>query len=201
MLRYIAVSALIALPLYYAAGQAASSKAAAPNSDASVLPEGPGKQVVLKSCTSCHNVRIAISKRGNEDDWAQVISQMIGRGANISDDDADTIVEYLAKHFGPSAPKPEEPAPPAQGSEPAHSPAPPSASAGTDQHSESKAPIKVNSATVEELESGLGLTPADAEAIVHYREQKGDFKNLQELLAVPGIDAEKIRNEQSKIVF
>jgi len=30
---------------------------------------------------------------------------MIGRGANISDDDADTIVNYLAEHFGPFSPK------------------------------------------------------------------------------------------------
>jgi len=92
--------------MFFATGQTEKTQPGPSNADAGLLPDGPGKDVVLKKCTSCHNIRNVIAHRGDEDDWAQEVSKMIGRGAaNISDDDADAIVNYLAAHFGPSSPK------------------------------------------------------------------------------------------------
>lgn len=71
-----------------------------------MLPDGPGKAIVVKACTSCHTIGNIVKKRGSEDEWADTVSKMIGRGAILTDDDADTLVEYLATHYGPSAPKP-----------------------------------------------------------------------------------------------
>jgi competence protein ComEA len=205
MFRFVAACALIALSLHDAVGQATTSEATAPaaaaKSDAGMLPDGPGKELIQKKCLTCHNARIASSKRADEDGWAEILSQMIGRGAIISDDDADTIVEYMATHFGPSAPKPDDMTQPAQGSQSASSAGSPSAPAGADQPSDAKAPVNVNKAAADELQSRLRLTQAEAIAIVHYREQNGEFKNLQQLLTVPGIDAEKIRNGQQQIAF
>jgi competence protein ComEA len=206
MLRFIAACALIALPFRYAVGQANSSEAAVPasssaNSDASILPDGPGKELVQKKCLTCHNARIVSSKRGDEDGWAEIVSQMIGRGAILSDDDAESIVEYMAAHFGPSVPKSDEAAPPPQGSQPASSTGSEPAPANADQASDAKGPVNVNKAAADELESRLKLTQAEALAVVHYREQNGEFKNLQQLLSVPGIDTEKIKNGQKQIAF
>lgn len=203
MLRFIAASAVVALPLWFAAGQTQPPNAANTTAAGKTLPDGPGKQLVLKNCQSCHSLERVTSKRGNADDWAQTVSQMIGRGANLSDDDADTVVQYLADHFGPSAPKPNQATPPGTASPSASSTAPSSGGAPTSaaQGDASGSPLNVNKATAGELESRLGLTQADADAIVHYREKNGDFKNLQEVLSVPGIDAEKIRHDQNQIAF
>ena len=65
------------------------------------LPEGPGKSVVLKICGECHAVEQAVSMRGSEKDWKDVIDLMIDRGATGSKDEFNSILSYLAKNYGP----------------------------------------------------------------------------------------------------
>jgi competence protein ComEA len=202
MFKVVTTSSVLLLLLFaYAAAQTNSPKAGA-----DILPDGPGKDVVQRDCLSCHNVHITTSKRGDEDDWANTVSQMIGRGANISDDDADTIVEYMAAHFGPSAPTPENAEPSKSGqTSPSQPASPPSSSpASTPAHEgdrSSAATVNVNKAGIEELESSLDLSKADAQAIVHYRKTNGDFNSMQQLLSVPGVDTDKIKKDETKIVF
>jgi competence protein ComEA len=165
-----------------------------PKTGVDTLPDGPGKQVVQKKCLSCHGVRIITSKRGTEDDWAATVSQMIGRGANISDDDADTIVEYMAAHFGPENAKGGE-----SNTSKSASPAP--APDNREPHPAAPSTVNVNKADVKELEASLEMSQAEAEAIVHYREQNGNFKDWEQVAAVPGIDAQKIKDHQRYLVF
>ena len=182
---------LLVLVLAYAAAQTNSTK-----SDADLLPDGPGKAVVQRDCLTCHDVHTTTSKRGNEDDWANTVSQMIGRGANVSDDDANTIVEYMAAHFGPSAPKPDSSKGDHAGSsQPAAPPSPPAA------NSPAAGTVNVNKAGIEELESSLDISKDEAEDIVHYRQKNGDFDSMQQLLSVPGVGADKIKKDEGKIVF
>lgn len=61
--------------------------------------------------------------------------------------------------------------------------------------------VNVNKATAGVLESRLGLTEPEAEAIVQYRSKKGDFKTLNDLRKVPGLDFKKIEAKKSSIVF
>ena len=51
-------------------------------------------------------------------------------------------------------------------------------------------PIDLNTATYEELEIIPGLSPALREAILQYRKKHSGFKNIEQLLAVPGVDSE-----------
>ena len=189
---------LLVLVLAYAAAQTNSTK-----SDADLLPDGPGQAVVQRDCLTCHSVHTTTSKRGNEDDWANTVSQMIGRGANVSDDDANTIVEYMAAHFGPSAPKPDSSKSDHAGpSQPAAPSSPPAANSPSQKPSGPVASsLNVNKAGIEELESSLGISKDEAENIVHYRQKNGDFDSIQQLLSVPGVDADKIKKDEGKIVF
>lgn len=60
------------------------------------------------------------------------------------------------------------------------------------------AKININTATVTELETLPGIGPAKAEAIVKYREEKGNFKSAEDLKNVQGIGDkmyEKISSE------
>jgi competence protein ComEA len=62
-------------------------------------------------------------------------------------------------------------------------------------------PIKVNKAAAKDLESFLDVPAAVAEAIVDYRSKNGDFKTLDDLKRMPGLDADRIEARKARIVF
>src|SRR6478735_12173118 len=61
--------------------------------------------------------------------------------------------------------------------------------------------IKVNEARAIELESGLSLPRSQAAAIVQYRTKNGDFKSIDDLKKVPGVDAAKIEAKKDRLLF
>ena len=61
--------------------------------------------------------------------------------------------------------------------------------------------INVNKASAKDLETGLELTSKESEAIVQYREAKGNFKTLDDLKKVPGLDAVKIESKKDRLEF
>jgi competence protein ComEA len=61
--------------------------------------------------------------------------------------------------------------------------------------------IKVNEARAIELESGLSLTRSQAAAVIQYRTRNGDFKSIEDLKKVPGIDAAKIEARKDRLLF
>lgn len=61
--------------------------------------------------------------------------------------------------------------------------------------------INVNKATARDLESALRIPPKQAAAIVHRREEKGDFKSIEDLKKVPEIDAAKIQANEKRLAF
>jgi competence protein ComEA len=142
-----------------------SSSALAQNGQ---LPDGPGKDVVQRVCTQCHAADVVTGKGNTRDGWTQVVGEMIARGAQGSDEDFGTIVEYLTTNFPPKA---------------------------------DVKKVNVNKADAAELQTALQLVQKDAAAIVDYRKQNGDFKTLDDLKKVPGIDAAKLDGEKQKIAF
>jgi mono/diheme cytochrome c family protein len=78
------------------------------------LPEAPGKDQVRASCTQCHGVDVIVAQRRTPDEWSQVVSRMVGNGAQLTDDQFQLISAYLAKNL--SRPEtPPLPAPAANG--------------------------------------------------------------------------------------
>ena len=61
--------------------------------------------------------------------------------------------------------------------------------------------INVNKASAKDLETGLELTTKESEAIVSYRESKGNFKTLDDLKKVPGVDTVKIESKKDRLEF
>ena len=47
--------------------------------------------------------------------------------------------------------------------------------------------LNLNTATIQQLDQLPGIGPALAKRIVEFREKKGGFRRVEELLAVPGI--------------
>jgi len=62
-------------------------------------------------------------------------------------------------------------------------------------------PLNVNTASAIQLESRLTLRRSQAAAVIAYREKNGNFKSIEDLKKVPGIDPEKFESKKDKIVF
>jgi competence ComEA-like helix-hairpin-helix protein len=157
---------------------------------AAAMPDGAGKPIVQRACSACHALTVVTSKHASHKEWDQVVNQMVSRGADLTDDEIDTVIEYLAKNYGPldqkTAPSTDAAAPPSDTA------APPAADT---------TPVNVNKASAQELESSLGLEKSEAEALVKYREQNGNFKTWHDVAGVPGISASKIEGMEKRITF
>jgi competence protein ComEA len=66
---------------------------------------------------------------------------------------------------------------------------------------EAAKPINVNSASPVELEAGLGLTRSESAAIIQYRTDKGNFKSIDDLKQVPGLDFKKVEAKKARLAF
>lgn len=61
--------------------------------------------------------------------------------------------------------------------------------------------LNVNKATAIELEAALSLRRSQAAALIAYREKNGDFKTLEDLKKVPGLDAAKLDAKKDRLLF
>jgi competence protein ComEA len=61
--------------------------------------------------------------------------------------------------------------------------------------------INVNKAEAIDLESGLSLRRSQAAAIIKYRTKNGNFKSIEDLKKVPGVDAAKIEAKKDRLTF
>jgi competence protein ComEA len=62
-------------------------------------------------------------------------------------------------------------------------------------------PIPINKAPAKALETTLDVPASVAEAIVAYRQEKGDFKSADDLKKVPGLEAAKVDACKERLVF
>lgn len=63
------------------------------------LPDGPGKDTVVKVCGFCHDPTTAASVRLTRDGWQSTINDMVARGAKGTDEELNQILDYLSTHF------------------------------------------------------------------------------------------------------
>jgi cytochrome c5 len=64
------------------------------------LPDGPGKDVLLHTCTMCHELfRIKFGRRSPEE-WEETLVSMLNEGAQLSDDEFNRVLRYLSINFG-----------------------------------------------------------------------------------------------------
>jgi competence protein ComEA len=68
---------------------------------AQALPDGAGKAVTERMCKGCHGLDNVVRARFTEDKWAEVVDDMVSRGAKGTDDEVDQVIKYLSAHFGP----------------------------------------------------------------------------------------------------
>jgi hypothetical protein len=70
-----------------------------------VLPDGEGRSETFGYCTPCHDTGVIRRSRLSRQQWDGLMDWMVEKhGMNpLEGEFRDTIVGYLATHFGPSA--------------------------------------------------------------------------------------------------
>ncbi|MFD2046127.1 helix-hairpin-helix domain-containing protein [Ornithinibacillus salinisoli] len=61
--------------------------------------------------------------------------------------------------------------------------------------------IRVNYASIEEIQTLNGIGPSKAQAIIQYREENGFFGSVEDLLNVSGIGEKTLENIQDEIII
>jgi competence protein ComEA len=70
------------------------------------FPEGPGKDVTVRLCGTCHPAERSAAVRLTRDGWRDVIAKMVALGAQGSDAERAAVLDYLSTSFKGEAPKP-----------------------------------------------------------------------------------------------
>jgi hypothetical protein len=95
---------------------------------AQAFPDGPGKEILEKKCSVCHAPEQVTTFGRSAEEWHEVVVNMIDLGAEVNEEEAKVLVEYLAKNWPLKGSKPAEDKPAEKPSE--EKPAPKAAPAG-----------------------------------------------------------------------
>lgn len=89
----------VAALLCVVGGVAVASAQGAPPAPAGAenLPNLPGKEQIIQSCSSCHQPDIVIGQKRDAAAWRELVDQMIARGANVEEGKYDEIIAYLTQ--------------------------------------------------------------------------------------------------------
>lgn len=71
-----------------------------------VLPDGPGKATTERVCGKCHSPEKAATLHQDRSQWEDTIAKMIKLGAQGSDEEFESVLNYLSKNFAPETPGP-----------------------------------------------------------------------------------------------
>jgi competence protein ComEA len=63
------------------------------------LPEGPGKELILRACVGCHKADELAVYRFTKDEYQAIVYRMGDRGAQATRAELDVIAAYLFEHF------------------------------------------------------------------------------------------------------
>ena len=63
------------------------------------LPDGPGKLILLNTCTLCHDLSRVRAHTVSREEWQETLEAMLNEGAMLSDQDFPVLLNYLARNF------------------------------------------------------------------------------------------------------
>ena len=75
---------------------------------AELMPAGDAKRLLMTRCVICHGLERIVPRRVTRESWQKSVGKMRfylqERRVPLSDQEENTIVDYVSKHFGPDTP-------------------------------------------------------------------------------------------------
>lgn len=65
------------------------------------LPDGPGKEILLNTCTQCHDLQRVRRQGRSAEGWGEILEAMLNEGASLSEQEFPVLLRYLARNFRP----------------------------------------------------------------------------------------------------
>jgi len=78
----------------------AAPSAATPSAATQPAADAKGAATFARVCSLCHDGARILSNRRSKSQWTEVIEKMMERGAQVSDDDFEVVMDYLLRHYG-----------------------------------------------------------------------------------------------------
>jgi competence protein ComEA len=91
----IPVALAVAVAVHPAAIVLGAALASAQQAQVETLPDAPGKQLVEQVCATCHGVDLLVPSSRTATQWRDTMGAMKTAGAQASDEDWKTIVDYI----------------------------------------------------------------------------------------------------------
>lgn len=66
---------------------------------AALMPEGAGKQIILRECTACHLPDHFVRYQHTNEEWQAIVVRMGQRVRSATKDELDLVQKYLATNF------------------------------------------------------------------------------------------------------
>jgi competence protein ComEA len=66
-----------------------------------VLPDGKAKAIVQSACADCHGLDTVVNNPMSSEQWRATVEKMVKRGASVSPEQIDEVVDYLSVYFAP----------------------------------------------------------------------------------------------------
>lgn len=74
-----------------------------------LFPQGPGRQLVLDNCMSCHSMAPIVVSQKTKAEWNQLAIVHRDKVSRLSDEEFNQLMDYLIATFNPSHPVPQLP--------------------------------------------------------------------------------------------
>jgi hypothetical protein len=66
---------------------------------AQAFPDGPGKDILERECSTCHAPDMVRTFGRSPEEWHDIVITMIDQGAKLSDEQVPVLVDYLSKNW------------------------------------------------------------------------------------------------------
>ncbi|MGD8717909.1 MAG: hypothetical protein PVH29_03705 [Candidatus Zixiibacteriota bacterium] len=68
--------------------------------DPPAIEKPAGEKLVEERCAACHGLDRVEGESASAEEWAEIVDEMIEKGAKLNGEERDVVVAYLAEKYG-----------------------------------------------------------------------------------------------------
>jgi mono/diheme cytochrome c family protein len=92
---FVSADEIDPLVSYLAASFGSDSQSQVARDAMHTLPEGRGKDILVRACSACHPVSAVTQVRKSKGAWQETLQRMVRRGATVTPSELDELLDYL----------------------------------------------------------------------------------------------------------